>query len=148
MSTSDTVFVDTNVLIYASLRDAPHHIAARSTVTAAFDGRQKLCFSSQILAEYYSVITNTRRVSKPRSAGEAIRAIQSLLDAPGFELIPTPDNVVELWMKLINRHPVTGKDVFDLQIVATMNANQVSRICTFNRKDFEKFDELEVLTPS
>jgi hypothetical protein len=31
-------------------------------------------------------------------------------------------------MSLVRRHPVTGADVFDLQIAATMQANDVRRI--------------------
>ena len=40
-----------------------------------------------------------------------------------------------------------GADVFDLQLVATMLANGVSRIYTFNGADFESFSELAVITP-
>jgi predicted nucleic acid-binding protein len=43
--------------------------------------------------------------------------------------------------------PSTGGDVFDLQIVATMQANDVQRIYTFNTDDFEVFPELTVVTP-
>jgi predicted nucleic acid-binding protein len=45
------------------------------------------------------------------------------------------------------RHPVTGGDVFDLQIIATMQANDIRRIYTFNTRDFETFAELAVVAP-
>lgn len=35
--------------------------------------------------------------------------------------------------------------MFDLQIVATMQANGVQRICTFNTGDFAVFSELAVV---
>jgi predicted nucleic acid-binding protein len=50
-------------------------------------------------------------------------------------------------LQLLQRHPVPGGDVFDFQIVATMQANGIQRIYTFNTDDFEVFRELEVLTP-
>jgi len=50
-------------------------------------------------------------------------------------------------MALLQRHPVTGSDVFDLQLVATMQANGVQRIYTYNTKDFEAFPELTVIAP-
>jgi len=50
-------------------------------------------------------------------------------------------------MELLQRHPVSGGNVFDLQIVATMQANGVQRIYTFNTGDFEVFPELAVVTP-
>jgi hypothetical protein len=40
-----------------------------------------------------------------------------------------------------------GGDVFDLQIVATMQANDVQRIYAFNVEDFEVFPELAVVKP-
>jgi predicted nucleic acid-binding protein len=50
-------------------------------------------------------------------------------------------------LDLLRRHPVTGGDVFDLQIVATMQANGVERIYTFNADDFAVFPELSIVTP-
>jgi predicted nucleic acid-binding protein len=50
-------------------------------------------------------------------------------------------------MALLQRHPVTGADVFDLQLVATMQAHNVQRIYTFNTADFEVFPELTVIAP-
>jgi predicted nucleic acid-binding protein len=47
---------------------------------------------------------------------------------------------------MLQRRPVTGGDVFDLQILATMQANGIQRIYTFNTGDFE-VAELAVLTP-
>ena len=46
---------------------------------------------------------------------------------------------------LLRRHPVTGGSVFDLQIVATMLANGINRIYTFNGDDFRLFSELRVV---
>jgi predicted nucleic acid-binding protein len=50
-------------------------------------------------------------------------------------------------MNLLQRRPVTGADIFDLQIVAAMQAHGIQRIYTFNRHDFEVFSELEALKP-
>jgi predicted nucleic acid-binding protein len=50
-------------------------------------------------------------------------------------------------LELLKRSAVTGSDVFDLQIVATMQANNIRRIYTFNISDFEMFPELTVYAP-
>jgi predicted nucleic acid-binding protein len=90
-------------------------------------------------------VTNARRVSKPRSSAEAVDAISELLAF--LHVLPVPAHAVEGWMSLLRRRPVTGGDVFDLQIVATMQANDIQRIYTFNTGDFDAFTELSVLTP-
>ena len=90
-------------------------------------------------------MTNGRRVPEPRSSADALRAIVGLLAF--LHVLPIPARAVEGWLDLLRRHQVTGGAVFDLQIVATMLANDINRIYTFNGSDFEVFPELLVLTP-
>ena len=137
--------IDANVLVYAMDADAPQHAASRALLEAARNGSTTLYVTLQILCEFYSIVTNARRVPKPRSPADALAAISRLLAF--LHVLPTPAGAVETWLDLLRRHPVTGGDVFDLQLVATMLANSVERIYTFNTDDFEVFTELAVLTP-
>jgi predicted nucleic acid-binding protein len=73
--------------------------------------------------------------------------ILDLLALPGLHVLPAPAQAVARLMELLQRHPVTGGRVFDLQIVATMQANNIQRIYTFNTGDFSAFRELAVITP-
>lgn len=136
---------DSNVLIYALDADARHHTAARALLESARDGSTTLYVTSQILCEFYAVVTNARRVAKPRTSADALDAISDLLAF--LNVLPVPAHAVDGWMNLLRRRPVTGGDVFDLQIVATMQANDVQRIYTFNTGDFAIFDEISVVTP-
>ena len=137
--------VDTNVLVYALDADAPQHAAARALLETARDAPTALFVTSQILCEFYSIVTNPRRVAKPRTADEAMTAIAGLLAF--LHVLPVPAHAVDGLFDLLRRHPVTGGDVFDLQIVATMQANGVRRIYTFNAADFAVFPELSIVTP-
>jgi predicted nucleic acid-binding protein len=100
--------------------------------------------TSQVLCEFYSIITNPRRVSAPRSSAEAL-AISTLLAF--LRILPVPASAVERMLDLLRRRPVVGGDVFDVQLIATMQANGVDRIYTFNTGDFEAFPELAVVAP-
>jgi predicted nucleic acid-binding protein len=137
--------IDANVLVYAMDGDAPQHKASRALLDAARDQSTTLFVTSQVLCEFYSIVTNSRRVPKPRSSDDAMRAISGLLVF--LRVLPSPASVVEAWLDLLRRHPVTGGEVFDLQIVATMQANGIQRIYTFNASDFAVFPELAVITP-
>ena len=117
----------------------------RALLDAARDSSTTLYVTSQILCEFYSIVTNARRVPRPRSPDNARRAISGLLTF--LDVLPVPARAVEGWLDLLRRHPVTGGDVFDLQIVATMQANGIQRIYTFNTGDFALFPELVVVTP-
>ncbi|HEY0796044.1 MAG TPA: type II toxin-antitoxin system VapC family toxin [Acidisarcina sp.] len=137
--------VDANVLVYAMDEDSPQFAASRAILDAARLGSTILYVTPQILCEFYSVVTNGRRVSKPRSPAEGLAALSNLLAF--LYVLPVPASTVDGLIALLHQRPVTGADVFDLQIVATMRANNISRIYTFNSGDFDFFLDLEVLTP-
>ena len=62
-------------------------------------------------------------------------------------MLPVPAHTVEELIRLVRRRPVTGGDIFDLQILATMNVNGIPRIYTFNTADFASFPEIVSLNP-
>ncbi len=136
---------DANVLVYALDADAPQHAASRALLESARASSTPVYVTLQTLCEFYSVVTNARRVSKPRSPTDALSAITGLLAF--VEVLPVPANTVGGLTDLLRRRPVTGGDIFDLHLVATMKANGILRIYTFNREEFEVFSELEVLEP-
>jgi predicted nucleic acid-binding protein len=137
--------VDTNVLVYALDVDAPQHAPSRALLEAARRTSVTLYVTPQIICEFYSVVTNPRRVLNPCSPAAALAAISSLL---GFlRVLPVPSHTVGELIRLIGRRPVTGGDVFDLQILATMNVNGIKRIYTFNIDDFAAFSEIAAATP-
>jgi len=137
--------VDTNVLVYALDADAPQHASSRALLMAGHDAHTTLYVTSQILCEFYSVVTNARRVQNPCSPVAALSAISSLLSF--LHVLPAPAHTVEELIQLLRRQPVTGADVFDLHILATMNVNGIARIYTFNASDFASFSEIAVLAP-
>jgi toxin-antitoxin system PIN domain toxin len=143
----ELTMLDTNVLVYAYYEDAPQYPAAFPLLEQAQEANARLCVSPQVLAEFYAVITNPRRVSAPFVSDEALAEIEKVRALPGLTLLPVPLDVVDRWVALLRQHPITGRQVFDAQLVATMLGNGITRLYTFNRVDFERFPGLEVLTP-
>jgi hypothetical protein len=64
-----------------------------------------------------------------------------------LRVLPNPARAVTTLLELLLRHPVTGGEIFDLQIVAAMLNNNIRRIYTFNLGNFEVFRELIVTVP-
>jgi len=137
--------IDANVLVYALDADAPQHGPSRALLEAARDGSATLYVTLQILCEFYSAVTNRRRVPRPRSPADALAAI-SMLRA-FLPILPVPKHAADELERLLRRHPVAGADIFDLQIVATMKVNGLHRIYTFNNQDFAPFPEIEATAP-
>jgi uncharacterized protein len=119
----DPGVLDANVLAYAVNVDAAQYETSRALLEAASDHSVRLYVTSQILCELYSAITNPRRAAAVSSPTEALSIITAVLALPGLQVLPMPARAVAGWMQLLRRHPVAGANVFDLQIVATMQAN-------------------------
>ncbi len=139
--------IDTNVLVYAHDKASEHEEASFRLLEDASNGQQRLAVTPQILMEFYSIITDRRRTPIPLSSSEAMKTIDVILDFRGITLLPYPTDLIDRVKKLLNRNPVTGPGIYDLQIVATMLGNDVTTIFTFNRKDFVPFHELTVKAP-
>jgi toxin-antitoxin system PIN domain toxin len=145
---ADFAALDTNVLVYALYAEAEHHRPARALLDQAENDEIDFCLTPQVLTEFYAVVTNPRRVTEAKSPGEALDVIDTLLSLPGITLLSVPLDIVAQWMHLLRQHPVTGPDVFDVLLAATLRSHGVNRLYTFNRADFERFDDLNVLTPT
>lgn len=144
---TDLALADSNVLVHAFYEEAEHYLACRGLLERAQRGVVALCVAPQNLAEFYAVITNPRRVTKPRGAAEAAQAVARILAMLGISILQVPDDIVTRWLALVKRCPTTGPGIFDLQLAATMLACSVRRICTYNGADFRRFPEIEVLEP-
>jgi predicted nucleic acid-binding protein len=145
---AERALLDTNVLIHALDPTSSFYPACDALLERTRTADAGLCIAPQNLAEFYAIVTNARRVSAPREPEEALTAIEQFLERPGLELLPVPTDMVARWVKLVRLRPVVGGDVFDLQLIATMLGNGVTRIYTFNSDDFAPFSELEVTVPS
>jgi predicted nucleic acid-binding protein len=71
--------VDTNILVYALDADVPQHAPSRALLEAGRDASTTLYVTSQILCEFYSIVTNARRVQRPCPPAAALAALSSLL---------------------------------------------------------------------
>lgn len=74
--------------------------------------------------------------------------VEKLTSLRGLRILSVPADIVPRWHTLLARYPVTGRAFYDVQLLAVMLANEVRRIHTFDRKDFQRFTELELLTPA
>jgi predicted nucleic acid-binding protein len=124
--------LDTNVLVDALYEDLPEYPAASHLLALADNIDAAFCVALQVLAEFYGIITDPRRVSDPYTAAEARQEVEKIRHKQGIHILPVPVDVVDRWLELLQAHPVTRARIFDVQLVATMLGKEVRRIYTFN----------------
>ncbi len=144
---SELTLIDTNVLVYALFQDSRFHCAATDSLSEADSTDGNFCVVQQVLAELHATITSGKRVTDPYSAKDAIEVAETYIGLPGVELLPQPADLTARTLGLLKQNPVSGPAIFDLQIAAAALGNGVSRILTFDRTNFSRVEEVEVVTP-
>lgn len=117
-------------------------------MNSARNQTQRLIVIPQIIGEFYAIVTDHRRVPKPRSSNEALDVINQIVALPGITLLPQPVDFIALWTKLARRYPILGPKIYDLHLVAVMLAYNVGYIYTYNASDVQRYEEVRVVRPA
>ena len=66
-------FLDTNILVYSTLHDfdATKHQAATKLLNELYNSDNQLIISTQILREFYAVVTNNKYLENPLTPEQA-----------------------------------------------------------------------------
>ncbi len=139
------VFVDTNILIYATFAHFTQHAAARAYVDTAFANAAPLWISRQVLREYAMVVTRPQTFLAPVTA--AVAATQTRAWLQLFQVADEDHRVTAQWLQLLDTIPLAGKQVHDANIVATMLTYQIDQLVTHNVDDFKRFNTLITILP-
>ena len=134
----DKFFIDTNILVYNSIETSTL-FSDIEIIMNNFKNKKYLRFiSNQIFNEYYSVLTNPKRIIEPFSVKNVIRNIKKYITF--LNILPTPYNY-SLILSELEKYNITGRNIFDFNIYITMKYNNIKNLITVNEKDFIIFKE-------
>lgn len=139
------LFVDTNILVYATVAQAPFHQAAQEALKHQSQTDASLWISRQVLREYLAVLSRPQTFAKPASM-QAL-AVQIREFEQRFQIAEDTTQVTANLLTLIQQLPVGGKQVHDANIVATMLTYGIDRLLTHNTQDFERFSQKITVLP-
>ena len=138
--------VDSNILlrwVKPDHIDYPRIVVA-TDVILRHDG--VLCYTSQNVAEFWNACTRpTDRNGYGLSPQDTDRRTKFFEEKLRF--LPDSLMVHEEWRKLLVTHNVSGVQVHDARLVAAMRVHGVTRILTFNNKDFARYPDIEAIHP-
>lgn len=131
------MFVDTNILVYSRIIEAPLHYVARDRLERARLGNEPLRISRQIIREYVSVVTRPQTWADALTREEALEEISHLIGQ--YVILEDGPAVTEWLIALLREVSVGGRQIHDANIVATMLAHGERRLLTFNTSDFRRY---------
>lgn len=139
-TTDQSVFIDTNILVYANLALSPFHVQATEKLQALAEQGTELWISRQVFREYLAAMT--RRGDLTGEIPSALLIADVRYFSHSFRVAEDDSRVTERLLTLLEEISIGGKQVHDANIVATMLVYQIPQILTHNTADFERFTEL------
>lgn len=138
---------DTNILLRFISPSDPNHGLIRDVIYSLLKRGEQVCYTSQNLAEFWNVCTRptTSRNGFGLSVEETdwrAQVIESYLT-----LLSDSEAVHSEWRRLVVEYKVSGVQVHDARIVASMYVHGVTQILTFNIDDFTRYKDITVVHP-
>jgi predicted nucleic acid-binding protein len=136
---------DTNVLLRFADRTHPVHPIIRAALRKLRTNGHRVCATPQNFVEFWNVATRpTERNGfglAPANADRLLRLVERL-----FPLLPDSPAVYTKWRRLVVSFGVSGIQVHDARIVATMIVHGVTHILTFTTTDFVRYGTRGIVT--
>ena len=131
--------VDTNVLLRFSRHDDLRYQIVQDAVHKLEAEDHQLRTTLQNFAEFWNVAT---RPANQNGFGHTIFETEQLLLGleKFFALLPDSPDVYPVWRQLVVDYDVSGAQVHDARLAASMIAHNVKHILTFNVTDFDRYD--------
>lgn len=139
-------FIDTNILIYATLENDPRFEKARGILFGEAAKTAARFTSVQNLSEMYPNLTGSK-MEKPDSPAVAGKKIESIASLPGLIVLPLTPDVVFIALEFCEIHGKLRQDYFDMQIAAFMKRYRITLLFTENEKDFAGIEGIIVVNP-
>lgn len=130
--------IDTNVLLGAAHRADTRYSIVQAAVQKLWENGHELQTTPQNFAEFWNV--STRPVNQngfgltPYATDELLQDLEQ-----SFPILSDSPKAYPKWRRLVVDYEVSGVQVHDARLVASMIAHDVKHILTFNTPDFTRY---------
>lgn len=139
--------VDTNILLRIARRSDPQHKLIDAALAKLALAGTTLHYTHQNVAELWNVMTRPiARNGFGLTAGEAEREVRGI--ESGMSLLPDSAAVYREWRRIVVQHGVSGIQVYDARLAATMFVHRISHMLTLNVADFNRYVGLTAVHPN
>ena len=142
-----SVFVDTNVLLRSIEVSDPSHDAAVKAIAALIKAGEPLVITPQIVAEFWNVATRPRERNGIGLTPEADAAELAQIEG-FFAVVGESTEVYAAWKDLVRKWGVSGVQAHDARLIAAMTVYGITKLLTFDAKDFARYPGIEVMNPA
>ncbi|MDY7031744.1 MAG: PIN domain-containing protein [Thermodesulfobacteriota bacterium] len=135
----NTVFLDSNIVVYAYDRHAPDKMVKAQSLLKSGIAQENAVVSSQVLGEFFVVVT--QRIKEPLSADDAMRIIEIL------SVLPIVEIDLSLVKHAIQTHKMYGISYWDSLILAAAEYAGCGRLISEDLSDGQEYNGIIVENP-
>jgi predicted nucleic acid-binding protein len=143
---ADRLFLDTNVLLAATVPARKGHEAAQRVFLQAPRNGVTLLGSGQVLREYLAVATRPL-AANGLGLDPHVAAANADVLASRLEILPEDASVAFELRRLVRVWGLRGRSVFDANLVAMMRVHAVADILTDDPRDLYRFESEVTVHP-
>lgn len=147
MTAGDSCLVDSNIVLRIGRNKDREHGAIAHALRIFNLRKARICYTSQVLAEFWNVATRPLDLNGFGLSIAAVDDIARTLERD-FELLPDGHEVHQRWRRLLVEHQVRGAMVHDARLAASMYVHGIDTLLTINVRDFRRFRGLRVMNPA
>jgi len=141
------ILLDTNILVHAYNKASPYQKRASDVIKKAVQGEIEAYLASQVLYEFFAIVTNPKRVEHPMSLDEAADLCLDLWECREIGKVnPTSLAPMEVF-KLAREMKLSKGRVFDCALAVTAKENNLEIVYTENVDDFKYYSFLKAMNP-
>ena len=143
-----SVFLDTNVLVYAHDEFSLFHEKSALLLDLAIEKEITGIISEQNVIELYRVITNETAMSgRPLSPSEAKTLIEDTYLSVAFTIAYPTRDTLEKTIEIAARRRLSSARIFDVRLYTVALEQKPTYFVTYNAEDFRNFGDLAIKTP-
>lgn len=144
---SEWGLIDTNILIYAHTSLSPLYQKAKDLRDKASRREILGCIAPQNLWEFYSAVTNPKKLQTPLTPDQALREIEIYSRSKGIRIIDPKSSTLFKTIELLKKFEIRRERIFDIYLLATMLDNNVKVIYTEDTTPFVRYGLVKAINP-
>lgn len=139
------ILIDTNLWLHASLRESPHHRAAKAWLESVFNGDEAIAMPWSVVLAVLRISTQSRLMQHPLSPAQALELLEGWLQHPLVNLVQPGSGHWETLCQLIETAGTAGNLTSDAHLAA-LAIEHDCQLCSAD-SDFGRFPGLRFLNP-
>ncbi|MEO5362859.1 MAG: type II toxin-antitoxin system VapC family toxin [Magnetococcus sp. DMHC-8] len=136
---ADLLFLDTNILVHASVVDSSRHAECVAFLQRQEDAGVGMVINRQVLREFMAVLSRPQSFTPQIPMGEIVSLVTAFRQA--WTVLDETEETSNQLLRLVSEILCGGKQVHDANIVATMLVHSIPTLVTYNLADFRRFEQ-------